>query len=284
MVEARCDGNVGILHNRKSLISLPIVFVGIMLSSTGIGAAAGVPLALAGLSIVLHERKFRRDEAKVFQNLLEREALPRQNQIADQIIAAMNPTINTDQFIGVINNLLERKKVSAELVKPEISDVQKMIKLHYSSGYEEEKMMLDDKAVLQFLLLNSVIGKLKSNSDLLPEVGRGMLFKKFKELGSKFYQHCEARYPEKMTPKCREKLTAALSEYEYSNMHDAEVCDWASGASVVVEMVPVISEAVGATAVCGESRSGGKPAAEAREARVKMMMEQKKVVMVDCSA
>lgn len=241
---------------------LPSMAIGMPIIASS-GTVVGIPVAvgIVVLAIVACEVGSRKDQARVFKILFEKENIPQQDGIADKIIAAMKPGIGTDQFIGVINNLLERKEISADLTelvnKPQISDAQERIRLHYINGYKEDRMGLSDKAVLQFLLLKSVVDKLNSNQELLPEVDRGILREKFAKFGGKFFQHCETRYPEKMTPECRKNISAVLSKYGYSNVQGAEVRDWASGASVVVEMAPVRLGVASARSDRDEGRSGG---------------------------
>lgn len=272
------DGRSIFVGGIMSLI--PAMGFGIPIA-VSVGTGVGIPVALgiAALAIVATEVGNRKNQAKVFKILFEKEGLPRQDGIANQIIAAMKPEINTDQFIGVINNLLERKEVSADLVglvnKPQISDVQKRIRSHYIFGYEEEKMMLDDKAVLQFLLLNSVVGRLKNNPELLPQVDRETLYEKFGEFSGRFYEHCDGRYSEKMTTKCRGKIRALLEEYGYSDIQGGKVRDWVKGDDVAIEMAPIMGSRVAVDIVRHEAMGGGGGGglAAARADRVEAMQK-----------
>jgi len=210
------------------------IFAGLMLSKTVVGAAVGVPLAVIG-TVGLVEAHKRKKQAGIFKKLFEGDGLPKENQIANQVIESMKPEINTDQFIGVVNNLLMRKKISEDLVEltnKKIKAVQETIWSHYFDGYkgkENQVHSLDDKAVLQFLLLNSVVEKLTDDPALLPNVSRPILNEKFAEFGSKFLQHCQTRYPKETTEKCRENIISALPRRGHVDGLDAEVLTWATG-------------------------------------------------------
>jgi hypothetical protein len=185
----------------------PAVFIGVMTASAiGTGGAAGIVVVVIGACIAASENGHRNKEADFFKKLFERDQpygadQAARTRAATTVIGAMNPEISTDQFVGVMNSLFESKKVVDPELRGSVNNIsvaKRAINEVAEWGTEVTRNM-NNKAVSQFLVLNSMLDVLMNNEALLPRVDRQELTTKFTEFSERFVEHCEARYPKKMT-------------------------------------------------------------------------------------